>query len=112
MARYIDLEELEKRIKENIPISGNGTTPYEIDLLEWYKDECIRQAYAMPTADVEEVRHGHWIFINQAVGYLEPPYGDTFKCSLCEFVIDVSEGNYKYCPNCGAKMDGERKENG
>ncbi len=61
-----------------------------------------------PTADAVEVRHGEWIFINQAKGYLEPPYGDTLKCSLCEFVIDVSEGNYKYCPHCGAKMDGEK----
>ena len=49
---------------------------------------------------------GKWIWINQATGYLEPPYGDTCKCSLCEFVIDVSESNYKYCPNCGAHMKG------
>ena len=52
MARYIDLEELERRIKENVPTSGDGNTPYEVDLLEWCKDECIRQGYAMPTADV------------------------------------------------------------
>lgn len=48
MARYIDLEELEKRINENI----KPDTPEEKDLIEWCKDECIRQAYAMPTADV------------------------------------------------------------
>ena len=55
MARYIDLEELERRIKENVPIYGGGNTPYEVDLLEWFRDECIRQGYAMPTADVVEV---------------------------------------------------------
>jgi hypothetical protein len=49
---------------------------------------------------------GEWIWINQAKGYLEPPYGDTCKCSLCEFVIDISESNYNFCPNCGAKMKG------
>ncbi len=48
MARYIDLEELEKRINENI----KPETLEEKALIEWCKDECIRQAYCMPTADV------------------------------------------------------------
>lgn len=48
MARYIDLKELEKRIKENIKIE----TLEEKVFVEWCKDECIRQGYAMPTADV------------------------------------------------------------
>ena len=48
MARYIDLEELAKRINENI----KPDTPEENALIEWCKDECIRQGYAMPTADV------------------------------------------------------------
>lgn len=51
MARYIDLEELERRIKEHI----KAETPEEKPLLEWCKDECIRQGYAMPAADVVEV---------------------------------------------------------
>ncbi len=49
---------------------------------------------------------GKWIWINQAKSYLEPHYGDTCKCSLCEFEIDVSETHYKYCPECGAQMKG------
>ena len=48
MPRYIDLEELEKRINDNI----KPETPEEKALIEWCKDECIRQAYAMPRADV------------------------------------------------------------
>lgn len=48
MARYIDLEEYAKRINENI----KPDTPEEKALIEWCKDECIRQAYAMPAADV------------------------------------------------------------
>lgn len=28
-------------------------------------------------------------------------------CSCCKHEIDVSEGYFKYCPNCGAKMDKE-----
>lgn len=68
------------------------------------------QSWCYVESEAVEVRHGKWEFINQAVGYLEPPYGDTAKCSLCGFVIDVSEMGYKYCPDCGAKMDGERRE--
>lgn len=48
MARYIDLEEIVKRINDNI----KPETLEEKALIEWCKDECIRQAYAMPKADV------------------------------------------------------------
>lgn len=51
MPRYIDLKELKKRINENI----KPETHEEKALIEWCKDECIRQAYCMPTADVVEV---------------------------------------------------------
>lgn len=44
MARYIDVLELEKRIKENI----TPETLEEKALIEWCKDECIRQAFAIP----------------------------------------------------------------
>lgn len=48
MARYIDLEELERRIKKHV----KPEIPEEKAFVEYYKDECIRQGYAMPTADV------------------------------------------------------------
>ena len=60
-----------------------------------------------PSADVEPVRYGKWIWINQATGYMEPPYGDTCKCSECGFIIDVSETHFKHCPECCAKMTRE-----
>lgn len=65
-----------------------------------------------PTADVQEVRHGNWLNF----------YGDytTAECSFCGECFEVTfdkEANgalfegfrqfYKYCPNCGAKMDKE-----
>lgn len=28
-------------------------------------------------------------------------------CSCCKHEIDVSEGYFKFCPNCGAEMEGE-----
>lgn len=53
-------------------------------------------------------RTGHWVEIG------DEPY-DTWECDNCGFVIDGSgcvdpeeyRDIYKYCPNCGAKMEGE-----
>lgn len=58
-----------------------------------------------PTADVVEVRHGDWKRDEKFHPY----------CSACgenPWSALVAENNLKYCPNCGAKMDGERRENG
>ena len=47
-----------------------------------------------PAADVAPVVHGRWIdFCNAAT-----------KCSCCEAIL-ASHSNY--CPNCGARMDGD-----
>ena len=54
-----------------------------------------------PPADVEEVRHGHWIPTPHSIGINKTPY----ECSRCGM---AAEQKYPYC-NCGAKMDGEQK---
>ena len=61
----------------------------------------------LPAADVAEVVHGEWLLADDDWNSLT-----TIQCSLCgeewcfETDDDVSLLNYKYCPNCGAKMDG------
>lgn len=56
-----------------------------------------------PTADVEEVRHGEWGF--DGIGW---------TCSECgEYALSIKtklQVCSAFCPNCGAKMDGERRE--
>ena len=60
---------------------------------------------AVPTADVEPVRHGHWVS-EYDCGYTTP------HCSECgETALTKEETSYdyvysSYCPRCGAKMDG------
>lgn len=63
-------------------------------------------------ADVEPVRHGHWI---------RPDVPNTrsykWQCSECgQIAYWLHYGNrgnkniickYSYCPHCGAKMDGD-----
>ena len=80
----------------------------------------------IPAADVAEVRHGEW---------LEDEYNETTYCSECkeealynstfelQFDYDWEENlvpcgyeehkeyiRTKYCPNCGAKMDGGKQD--
>ncbi len=62
-----------------------------------------------PSADVVEVRHGQWEFKSNG------RYGQTrCYCSACgkhSGIGGICTNQLKpYCPNCGAKMDGERKE--
>lgn len=61
---------------------------------------------AMPTVDAEpvrHVRHGEWIPDRTMNAY--------WVCSCCGFPSEAHGAFkiYKYCPNCGAKMDAERK---
>lgn len=55
----------------------------------------------IPSADVAPVRHGRWEVIDA-----EEPR--RYGCSKCKRLSWHMEN---YCPNCGAKMDGERKDN-
>lgn len=52
----------------------------------------------MPTVDAEPVRHGKWI----------RDVNNLYGCSECMQRETMSPKKLKnYCPNCGAKMDGE-----
>lgn len=52
----------------------------------------------MPT--VEERKQGHWIEKNLG--------GNTSRtCSCCKTLVFTNSTTFKYCPYCGAKMDGE-----
>lgn len=47
------------------------------------------------------VKHGRWTFVAQR--FYDGGYVDIFRCSCC----GITEGKEsKYCPNCGAMMEG------
>ena len=61
---------------------------------------------AQPTVDAEPVRRGKW---KQWDDY---GFDETYKCTACGESFVLIEGTpitngYKYCPNCGARMDEE-----
>lgn len=54
----------------------------------------------LPAADVEPVVHGEWLLKHIGAGHY-------WECSICHTnpCIYVTQ-HTKFCPNCGAKMDG------
>lgn len=92
MPRYIDAE----KIKYTEYINGDVTVSK--DLVE-----------KIPTADVQEVGHGKMNMYKPR----SMNRNATYKCSVCgklcsSYYNDV--GEWKFCPHCGAKMDGEHEQ--
>ena len=63
------------------------------------KEFIISEIEAQPTVDAVPVVHGKWL--NNTERTL--PF-KSFRCSVCGGLFDC---DWNYCPNCGAKMDGE-----
>ena len=60
----------------------------------------------IPAADVAPVVHGRWEWLGPNRLVTNCMYG---TCSACK-VRSKCIVNTMLCPNCGAKMDGERKD--
>ena len=68
-----------------------------------YKAEDVYKAIkGVPVVDVEFVGDGHWIVID------DDPC-EVWACDQCGFILEREEP-YRYCPYCGAKMDGEQEK--
>lgn len=86
MTDYIERNELIENLKYFAP--------------EHYSDLINNLIIKQPTADVEPVVHGHWEQVDDT----------KCRCSRCDIIALIGlypHGDKNYCPNCGAKMDGE-----
>ena len=111
---YIDRE----KARELIINFGKGAIEDGMKTLDPVDDIILLSSGVdlIPAADVVEVRHG------ENITKMYPT--DEFICSECGLImrdfeeIRVDEENdechyefeFKYCPNCGAKMDGKDGE--
>ena len=98
MPRYIDANKIKYKKHEKI---GLGID-YSIDEPSYYEVAYKKQIDQIPTADVQEVRHGKW---GKQV-LITDEYGDKhigYICPVCKKFVP-NRGNY--CLECGAKMDG------
>lgn len=75
---------------------------------EQVKEYCRKRGLVIVTSDLfnemkarwsaEPVRHGHWLSIGNT----------ALAACQCGYITDRYK-TYRYCPNCGAKMDEGRK---
>lgn len=55
-----------------------------------------------PTVDAEPVKHALWVQVDET----------KCRCTNCDVIALIGlypHGDKRYCPNCGAKMDGGEK---
>lgn len=77
--------------------------PTDAHYSSWYADKIE----SISVADVKPVRHGV-VIESIENGKMKR----IFSCCGEDFTKLTMWMGPKYCPNCGAKMDGERKDNG
>lgn len=102
MARYINADNLINELSAAcMPIYEKGITGILGD-----NSSIADIINEQPTADVQEVKHGEWL----------KPSNDSVDskqwiCSECKGLTETSyycgHCYYNYCPNCGARMDGD-----
>lgn len=81
---------------------------YEV-LTEYYRHRTEIQHYALKEAiervhTVDPVKHGHWV----EQEHEDWKWSKEYRCSECgqyRLVTTPVGREWKYCPNCGAKMD-------
>ena len=98
---YVDAEKLKRNIRVNLMPNVDIDGTVTVESAERYFLDLIDK---IPTADVEEVKHGEWSHLG----------GDEWCCTNCGKVIST-EGSWekpteKHCDECGAKMDGGKAE--
>lgn len=109
MTDYIDrqaaidaIEEYADRL-QMVDWKENPGVPYKAYALNW----CINTIRDLPSAEVEPVKRGKW--------EITEAYPHNVYCSVCHkrfaqthwAVWEDGSLPRAYCPNCGAKMEGE-----
>jgi len=100
MAEYIDREALfAYPIRKDLCDQKNAIEDFILGI------ECVMEyAETLPIADVEPVRHGHWVDADSDSG--EP----LWRCSACCIKAWGTMKWAKFCPHCGAKMKGVKSD--
>lgn len=101
MARLIDADKFGMYLAD-VQLANRGCRADVCELL----DDVMYALDEAPTIDAVGVVHGWWEKANNR------PKSYIRVCSVCgkEAYFCGNGCSYKYCPNCGAKMDEERKE--
>ena len=98
MAEYIEREAVRSAVKSKTMTKYDWSEEIDFEDFEKVLD-------AIPTAEVAPVVHGRWVLIEIGYG------AKIYECSECKdddyWKHHFAGGFEHYCPNCGARMDGE-----
>ncbi|MBO7668392.1 MAG: hypothetical protein J6T26_08025 [Firmicutes bacterium] len=116
MAKYVDVEPLIEEYTKSINYVTTHAT--KMNIMEFANGgACFETARKTlmdaPAADVAPVRHGRW-FLDGDYEYINcskclNPFYMGFDTSSDARQYLLREDKWKYCPNCGAKMDGSEE---
>lgn len=104
MAKYVDIDAV-KKLLERLNVMPIGmSVGFDAEFIESALDFIL-------AADVAPVVHGHWIKDNDSF-QTDDYYCCYFdyNCSECGEIVNDRHKLPNYCPNCGAKMDGETED--
>ena len=99
MAEYIEREAISEKIRKyyykNPPNSSYG------EGFDRGLDRAQRAILDAPAVNVAPVRHGRWERVTPSKSAAK--WSTKVSCSNCH---NAGYTRYKYCPNCGCRMDG------
>ena len=113
MSDYIKREDARTLLFDRLIETANNNTGYQCDSGVVYQDaaERLRLCWLneVPAADVVERKRGNWIDTEPHLkDWQQRKNGMAYYCSVCGHRAGKNKHRtYKYCPWCGAKMDGD-----
>lgn len=109
-----------KAVDPKIIVGGKADKPYyqieyyDLSDNEWHigygsyclanVKEWLKTCFEVINADVAPVLRGYWTQVDK----------NKCECSNCGIIVLIAvypHGDKNYCPNCGAKMDGDGEKN-
>lgn len=79
----------------------------DVELVKAVIHRCCEEIDKQPTIESEPVRHGRWIVHTTWNGMFGLIHSE---CSECKFDRNGDLSSWKFCPNCGARMDASLPE--
>ncbi len=103
MAEYIEREAAIKYLENHKRTAKENNIILAADedaIIKFLREKC-------PAANVQEVRHGRWLYVSGEGRYAEYECSECKKHVCFDEKIDGTIPEYKGCPHCLARMDGK-----
>ena len=114
MIEYIDRHKAIHAIKEHCEDTIQSFSPdFPVELRNAYimaHQHCMTVLSLLPASVEEKPMKGKW---HELIRYGADSQRAICECSVCggnAWVYDDKKRRFKYCPNCGAKMESEARE--